>query len=64
MKPTHSIQIPFKERLTAQAQLLTQEAQSLPPGRAREALLRRVRQIDAAVKVNEWLSSPGVQPPA
>jgi hypothetical protein len=64
MKHTKSTQAPFNERLAAQAQLLKEQAQGLPPGQAREAILRRVRQIDAAVKVNEWLSSPGLQPPA
>jgi hypothetical protein len=54
----------FNERLTAQAKLLKEKAQSLPPGRAREALVRRVRQIEAAVKLNDWLSSPGLQAPA
>jgi len=64
MKPTNSIQLSFNERLAAQAKLLKEEAQSLPPGRARDALLRRVRQIEATVKVNDWLSSPGLQAPA
>jgi hypothetical protein len=64
MKSTSSTQLSFNERLTAQAKLLKQEAQSLPPGRPRDALVRRVRQIEAAVKVNDWLSSPGLQAPA
>ena len=64
MKATNTMQLPFGERLSAQAQLLKDEAQRLPPGRARDALLRSVRQIEAAVKVNEWLTSPGLQPPA
>lgn len=64
MKSSNSIQLSFNERLAAQARLLKEEAESLPPGRPREALLRRVRQIEAAVKVNDWLSSPGLQAPA
>ena len=63
MKAGNLMQLSFDERLTAQAQLLKEQAKSLPPGRAREALLRRVRQIEAAVKVNDWLSSPGLQAP-
>jgi len=64
MKPSTSTELPFNQRLAAQARALKEQAQSLRPGRERESLLRRARQIDATVKVNEWLSSPGSQPPA
>jgi hypothetical protein len=46
-----------------EAQKLREEAEKLPRGKEREALLRRARQADTAAHVNEWLSSPGLQPP-
>jgi hypothetical protein len=53
----------FSERLLAQADQLKNEAEIVPAGRARDRLLERIRQINAAVKVNEWLSSPAQPPP-
>jgi hypothetical protein len=33
------------------------------PGPARDKLLRKLRQLDVAVNINEWLSSPGLRAP-
>jgi len=63
MKRTRPSPAAFSERLAAQAELLKKEAQRLPPGRARDGLLRRVEQIETAVNIDKWLSSPGLQPP-
>jgi hypothetical protein len=36
----------------------------LPPNsHAQELLLRRARQAETASHMNEWLTSPGLQPP-
>jgi len=64
MKRTEPSRPSFSQRLAAQAELLKKEAQRLPPGRARDGILRRVEQIDSAVNIDRWLSSPGLQPPA
>jgi hypothetical protein len=40
-----------------------QQAEELPHGNEREALLRRARQLETACQVNEWISSPGLRPP-
>jgi hypothetical protein len=54
----------FKERLADEASRFKEAAQKLPPGsHAQELLLRRARQAETASHVNEWLSSPGSQPP-
>jgi hypothetical protein len=53
----------FKERLE-EALRFKEAAQKQPPGsHARELLLRRARQAETASHVNEWLTSPGLQPP-
>ena len=50
------------ERLAKQARRLREEARSLPSGPARTAIERRARQADAAAHLNQWLTSPGLQP--
>jgi hypothetical protein len=53
----------FQERLAAEAIRLKEQALKLPPSREREELLRRARQSETAAHIDEWLSSPGLQPP-
>jgi hypothetical protein len=35
----------------------------LPHGAARDEMIRRARQAEAASHMNEWLTSPGLRPP-
>lgn len=51
------------QRLEEQAKRLRQEARGIPPGVERDRLMRRARQAEVAAHMNEWLSSPGLQPP-
>ncbi len=53
----------LEERLAEEAKRLREEAKSLPPGAAREALLRKARQAETGSHMSQWLSSPGLQPP-
>lgn len=39
------------------------EAGKLPYGAAREAQERKARQLEIACHLNQWMSSPGLQPP-
>jgi hypothetical protein len=39
------------------------EAEKLLYGAEREALERKARQLEIAVHLNQWASSPGLQPP-
>lgn len=54
---------PLGQRLTEEAQRLRKEARGTAPGIARELLIRRARQAETAVHIQEWLTSPGLQPP-
>ncbi len=54
----------LEQRLSFEAERLRKEAQGTPPGVARDDLLRRARQAETAIRMNEWLSSPGAQPPS
>lgn len=51
------------ERLARQAQESRERAGQLPPGNERDLLLKRARQAHAAARINEWINSPGLQPP-
>jgi hypothetical protein len=51
----------FGERLTEVAQ--GEQAKALPPGIERDELTRKARQAETASHLNEWPTSPGLQPP-
>jgi hypothetical protein len=46
-----------------QAEALQREAEMLPMGRAREALLKKARQLRTASEMDRWIPSPGLKPP-
>ena len=52
---------PLEERLAHEAERLREKAKSLRPGADREALIRKARQTEAAVHMNELLRAPGLQ---
>jgi len=53
----------LRERLSEQAALWCEQAKALPAGYARQELLRKARQTDVTAHLDEWLRSPGLQPP-
>jgi hypothetical protein len=53
----------LKDRLLEEAQDLRAQAKLLPFGSLREATLKKARQAEAAAHMDEWLNSPGLQPP-
>jgi hypothetical protein len=46
-----------------QSEAARQEAEKLPYGKQREALVRKARQLQTASQIELWLSSPELQPP-
>lgn len=56
--------VSFDERLQMAAKEARQAAQSLPQGAEREDLLKKARQAEAARRINGWLTSRGLRPPA
>jgi|tagenome__1003787_1003787.scaffolds.fasta_scaffold20968699_2 hypothetical protein len=53
----------FESWLEQEALRLKQAAASLPPSTERDRLLRKSRQVKVAAHLNQWLTSPGLQPP-
>ena len=50
-------------RLAAEAKRLREEAKLLPPGAARDEMLRKARQAETGSQMSEWLRSPGLRSP-
>ncbi|MEH2501445.1 hypothetical protein V1290_000256 [Bradyrhizobium sp. AZCC 1578] len=54
----------LEERLAERANEIRAQAEALPPGSIeRERLELQARQADTVSHINEWLTSPGLQPP-
>lgn len=58
-KQTTSLQ----DRLAAFAADLHEKAAKIPPGLERDMLLKKERQTDVAIHLQEWANSPGLRPP-
>jgi hypothetical protein len=53
----------FEDQIAAEKSRLEQQAATLPPGPQRDAVLKKIRQLETASRMNEWLTSPGLQSP-
>ncbi|MET3971321.1 hypothetical protein [Bradyrhizobium sp. S3.9.1] len=59
----HKQTVSLEERLAKEAERLREQAKELPHGLERELLLRKARQAETGSHINDWLRSPGLQPP-
>jgi hypothetical protein len=55
--------ITIEQKWHQQSEDAKNEAQKLPHGKERDALVRKARQLKTASQINQWLSSPELQPP-
>ena len=55
--------ITIEQKWHQRSEAAKNEAEKLPQGKERETLVRKARQLHTASQINEWLSSPGLQPP-
>jgi hypothetical protein len=53
----------LKDRLGLFAKDARASADELPPGPAKDNLVRKARQADTAMHLHEWVNSVGLQPP-
>jgi cell division protein FtsB len=53
----------FEEQLSREKARLEAQLANLSGGPERDALTEKIRQIETASYINEWLSSPGLKPP-
>jgi hypothetical protein len=53
----------FEQNIAAERAKLEAELATLTPGPQMDAVRRKIRQLDTASHISEWLSSPGLRPP-
>jgi len=53
----------FEERIAAEKARLETQVAHLPHGPERDARRKQIRQLAVAVHMNEWMTSPALQPP-
>lgn len=61
--PRHPENPPFEEKWKHLAEEARQEAEKLPQGHQRDAMLKKARQLETACHMSEWVSSPGLRTP-
>ena len=54
----------FEENIAAEKAKLEAQVAKLKPGPQMDALRKKIRQLETASHMDEWLSSPGLQPPS
>jgi hypothetical protein len=53
----------IEQKWHRQSEAASADAEKLPQGKEREALVRKARQLKTASQIKQWLSSPGLEPP-
>ena len=63
MPRRRSIPHTFEDQIEAEKTRLEAQVARLRPSPKKDELLVRIRQLETAAHIREWLSSPGLQPP-
>ena len=63
MQRRRSVPHTFEENIAAEKAKLEAQLADLKPGPQMDALRKKIRQLETASHMNEWLSSPGLQTP-
>jgi hypothetical protein len=63
MQRRRSVPHTFEENIAAEKAKLEAQVAQLKPGPQRDGLLKKIRQLDTASHMNEWLTSSGLRPP-
>ncbi len=63
MQRRRSVSHTFEENIAAEKAKLEAQVAKLKPGPQMDAALKKIRQLETAAQISEWLSSPGLQTP-
>jgi hypothetical protein len=63
MQRRRSVSQTFEDRIAAEKARLEAQAAELAPGPQKDGFLKKISQLETATHINEWLNSPGLQPP-
>ena len=64
MQRRRSVPHTFEDKIAAEKAKLEAQVAKLKPGPQMDALRKKIRQLETASHMNEWLSSPGLQSPS
>lgn len=53
----------FEDRIAAEKVRCEEQLVNIRHGPERDALLKKIKQLDTASHINDWLRSPGLNPP-
>jgi hypothetical protein len=53
----------FEAQIAAEKIRLEEQVDGIPHGPQRDAIVKKIRQLETASRMNEWLMSPGLMPP-
>ena len=53
----------FEDQIAADKTRLEAQVARLPDGRKKDELVKKIRQLETASHISDWLSSPGLRPP-
>jgi hypothetical protein len=56
-------QFTLQDRIVAWIKEVRRQAAELPPGPEQDTLLKKARQAETAMHLEDWANSPGLQPP-
>ncbi len=56
-------QLTLKDRLSAWAHEVREQADKMHPGLDRDMLLKKAKQAETASHLDDWMKSPGLRPP-
>lgn len=63
MQRRRSVSHTFEENIAAEKAKLEKQLAQLNPGPQMDAIRKKIRQLETASHISEWLSSPGLQTP-
>jgi hypothetical protein len=63
MQRSRSVPHTFADNIAAEKAKLEARTAQLKPGPELDAIRKKIRQLDTAADMSEWLSSPGLQSP-
>lgn len=63
MQRRRSMPHSFEDQIATEKKRLEEQIAAIPHGPQRDALVKKIRQLETASHMNEWLRSPGLQPP-
>jgi hypothetical protein len=64
MKRRQSVPHVFSDNIAAEKARVEARLAQLGPGPQADGLRKKLRQLDTAAHLSDWLSSPGLKPPA